>query len=210
MSPLKKGSIFVRIHLCTYLCTRGLIRRLFYLEGECLMELIRLGDKIISRGKIDQTVNKILNYRAKGLSQTEVAQRLSIDRTLVCRLENLGEIRKGCSLAVIGFPVMNKKEVVEALECEGVDLIFIMSEEERWQYIKQKSGVDLFDTILEQIAKVHSYDQVIIIGSNKRIKIFEAVLAKDVLGFEIGESPIQEDKFVVIEELIELVRAVKK
>jgi transcriptional regulator with XRE-family HTH domain len=174
------------------------------------MELIRLGDKIISRGKIDQKVNKILDYRAKGLSQTEVAQRLGIDRTLVCRLENMGEIRKGCSLAVIGFPVLNKKEVVEALENEGVDLIFIMSEEERWQYVKQKSGVDLFDTILEQIANVHSYDQVIIIGSNKRIKIFEAVLAKNVLGFEIGESPIQEDKFVIIEALIELVRAVKK
>jgi transcriptional regulator with XRE-family HTH domain len=174
------------------------------------MELIRLGDKIISRRKIDQAVNKILDYRVKGLSQTEVAQRLGIDRTLVCRLENLGEIRKGRSLAVVGFPVLNKKEVEEALESEGVDLVFIMSEKERWQFVQQKSGVDLFDTIMEQIAKVHSFEQVIVIGSNKRIKIFEDVLAKEVVGFEIGESPIQEDKFVEIVDLIELVRAVKK
>jgi transcriptional regulator with XRE-family HTH domain len=174
------------------------------------MELIRLGDKIISRRKIDQSINKILNLRMKGLTQTEVAQRLGVDRTLVCRLENLGEIRKGRSLAVVGFPILNKKEVVDALEREGVDLIFIMSEEERWQYIKQKNGVDLFDSIMEQIAKVHSFDQVILIGSNKRIKIFEAVLDKEVVGFEIGESPIQEDKFVNIDDLIKLVRAVKE
>ncbi|MEG3072525.1 MAG: hypothetical protein RQM92_18380 [Candidatus Syntrophopropionicum ammoniitolerans] len=45
------------------------------------MELIRLGDKIISRRKIDQVVNKILSLRMKGMSQTEVAQRLEIDRT---------------------------------------------------------------------------------------------------------------------------------
>ncbi|MDD4335711.1 MAG: helix-turn-helix transcriptional regulator [Desulfotomaculaceae bacterium] len=174
------------------------------------MELIRLGDKIISRRKIEQAVNKILNLRMKGLSQTEVAQRLGVDRTLVCRLENLGELRKGRSLAVVGFPILNKKEVEEALEREGIDLVFIMSEKERWQFIKQKSGVALFDSIMEQIAKVHSYDQVIVIGSNQRIKVFEAVLDKEVVGFEIGESPIQEDKIVKIDDLIKLVRAVKK
>ena len=174
------------------------------------MELIRLGDKIISRRKIDQAINKILNLRMKGLTQKEVAQRLGVDRTLVCRLENLGELRKGRSLAVVGFPVLNKKEVEEALEREGVDLVFIMSEKERWQFIKQKSGVDLFDSIMEQIAKVHSYDQVILIGSNKRIKVFKAVLDKEVVGSEIGESPIQEDKIVEIDDLIKLVRAVKE
>ncbi len=174
------------------------------------MELIRLGDKIISRRKIDQAVNKILNLRMKGMSQTEVAQRLGLDRTLVCRLENLGELRKGRSLAVVGFPILNKKEVEEALRLEGVDLVLIMSEEERWQFVKQKSGVALFDSIIEKIAKVQSYDQVIVIGSNKRIKVFEAVLDKEVVGFEIGESPIREDKIVNIDELIRLVRAVKE
>ncbi len=174
------------------------------------MELIRLGDKIVSRRKIDQAVNKILDLRMKGLSQTEVALRLGVDRTLVCRLENLGEIRKGRSLAVIGFPILNKKEVEEALEREGVDLVLIMSEKERWQFVKQKSGVDLFDSIMEQIAKVHSCDQVIVIGSNQRIRVFGAVLDKEVVGFEIGESPIQEDKNVEINDLIRLVRAVKE
>ena len=174
-----------------------------------MLELIRLGEKIISRRKIDKIIGEILSLRAKGLSQTEVATRMGIDRTLVCRLENLGEIRKGHRLAVIGFPVLNKKELQDALEKEGVDFIFLMSEKERWEFIKQKSGIDLFDSTMELIAKAHSFDQVVIIGSNQRIKIFEAVLDKEVVGFEIGESPIQEDKYVEPEKIIELVQAIK-
>ena len=173
------------------------------------MDLIRLGEKIISRRKIDRAVGEILSLRAKGMSQTEVATRLGVDRTLISRLESLGEIRKGRSLAVVGFPVLNMEEVREALEGEGVDHIFLMSEKERWEYLRDKSGITLFDSIMEMIAMVHSYDQVVMIGSNKRIKIIEAVLDKEVVGFEIGESPIQEDKYVEIEKIIELVRAIK-
>ncbi|MCG9968277.1 helix-turn-helix domain-containing protein [Pelotomaculum terephthalicicum JT] len=174
------------------------------------MELIRLGEKIISKRKINQVLNNMLSLRRKGLSQTEVASRLGVDRTLVCRLENLGEIRKGRRLAVFGFPVLNKVEIQEVLEREGVDFIFLMSEEERWEFVKQKSGVDLFDAIMDLIAKAHSFDQVLVLGSNQRIKIFEAVLDKDVVGFEIGESPIQEDKYVDPDELVDLVRAIKE
>ena len=219
--PLEMGHIFLIKFVCTQICAHNKLITGHYNSGNDrggvslflkrdAMELIRLGDKIISRRKIDQTIGEIFNLRAKGLSQTEVAARLGVDRTLVCRLENLGEIRKGRRLAVVGFPILNKKEVEEALEREGVDYVFIMSEEERWDFIKEKSGVHLFDSIMELIAKAHSFDQVIVIGSNQRIKIFEAVLDKEVVGFEIGESPIQEDKFVKVEDLIELVRAVKE
>jgi len=173
------------------------------------MDLLRLGEKIVSRRKIDQTVGEILRLRAEGLSQTEVAGRLGLDRTMVCRLENLGEIRKGRRLALIGFPILNKEELQKALEKEGIDFVFLMSERERWEYIRQKSGIELFDAIMEIIARAHSFDQVIVIGSNQRIKIFEAVLDKAVIGFEIGESPIQEDKYVEVEKVLELIRAVK-
>jgi len=173
------------------------------------LELIRLGEKVISRRKINQIVNDILILRRKGLSQTEVASRLGVDRTLVCRLENLGEVRKGRRLAVFGFPILNKKELQEVLEREGIEFIFLMSENERWEFVKQKSGVDLFDSIMDLIAMAHSFDQVLVIGSNQRIKIIEAVLDKEVVGFEIGESPIQEDKYVDPSAIVELVRAVK-
>ena len=88
------------------------------------MDLIRLGEKIISRRKLNNVINEILGLRAKGLSQTEVASRLGVDRTLVCRLESLGEIRKGRRLAVVGLQVLNKEEVQQALEREGVDFCF--------------------------------------------------------------------------------------
>lgn len=173
------------------------------------MELIRLGEKIISRRKLDSIISEIFSLRAKGLPQTEVASRLGVDRTLVCRLESLGEIRKGRRLAVVGFPILNKDELQRALEQEGVDFIFLLSENERWEFIRQKSGIDLFNSIMEMIAIAHSFDHVIVIGSNKRIKIFEAALDKDVVGFEIGQSPIREDKYVETGKIIELIRAIK-
>lgn len=174
------------------------------------MKLIRLGEKVISRRKIDQFVDKVLSFRAKGMTQTEVASRLGVDRTLVCRLENLGEIRKGRRLAVVGFPVLNKNELRDALEREGVEFVFLMTESERWDFIRQKSGIDLFNSIMELIAKAHSFDQVLVIGSSQRIKIFEAVLDKEVVGYEIGDSPIREDKYVEVSDIIEIVRAIKE
>jgi transcriptional regulator with XRE-family HTH domain len=173
------------------------------------LDLIRLGEKIISRDKIDRAVDEILSLRVKGISQTEVAARVGVDRTLDSRLESLGEVRKGGRLAVVGFSVLNKEEVREALEEEGVDHIFLMTEKERWDFLKDKSGLTLFDTLMDTIAMLHSFDQIIMIGSNKRIKIVEAALDKEVVGFEIGESPIQEDKYVEIEKIIELVRLIK-
>lgn len=173
------------------------------------MDLIRLGEKIISRRKIDRAVSEILSLRAKGMSQIEVAARLGVDRTLVSRLESLGEVRKGRSLAVVGFPILNKEEIRQALEAEGVEHIFLMSEKERWDYLRDKGGLTLFDSIMEMIAMLHSFDQIIMIGSNKRINIVEAVLDKEVIGFEIGESPIREDKYVEREKIVELVRAIK-
>lgn len=174
------------------------------------MDIIRIGEKIISRRKIGQLVGDILELRSDGMSQTEVAHRLGIDRTLVCRLENLGEIRKGRSIAVVGFPVKNKEELQDVLIKEGVDFVFLMTEAERWEFVRQKSGIDLLNSIMELITLAHSFDQVVVIGSNKRIKIFEAALDKNVVGFEIGESPIQEDKYVNPQEIVSLVRAVKQ
>lgn len=174
------------------------------------MDIWRLGDKIISRKKIDGILARMFELRSGGMSQTEVATRLGVDRTLVCRLENLGEIRKGKSLAVFGFPIKNKQDIYELLIREGVDYIFLLTENERWDFIGQKSGLELLNTIMEMIARAHTFDQVVVLGSNKRIKIIEAVLDKEVVGFEIGASPIREDKYVDPEEITRLIRAIKK
>ncbi|MDQ0286206.1 putative XRE-type DNA-binding protein [Desulfofundulus luciae] len=173
------------------------------------MDLIRIGEKIISRRRIDQYVSRMLELRAKGLSQAEVAGRLGVDRTLVSRLESLGEVRKGKRIAVVGFPIKNKEELQSALDKEGVDFVLLMTEAERWDFVRSQSGLELVNTMMELIAGAHAYDQVVVIGSSKRIKIIEAVLDKPVLGYEIGESPIQEDKYVNPDEIVKLIRAVK-
>jgi len=173
------------------------------------LDLIRIGDKVVSRYKIDYAINEILQMRSAGLSQTEVAARLGVDRTLVSRLENLGEVRKGKSVAVIGFPIANRQEIADLLEREGVDFTLLMSESERWEFLRQKSGIELFDFTMELTARAHSFDQIVVIGSDKRIKIIRAALDKEVVGLEIGESPIREDKYVDPNELLAVIRAVK-
>ncbi len=173
------------------------------------MDLIRIGDKVVSRHKIDYIIDEILQMRSSGLSQTEVASRLGIDRTFVSRLENLGEVRKGRSVAVIGFPIANREEIHDLLREEGVDFILLMSESERWDFVRQKSGIELFDYIMELTARAHSFDQIVVIGSDKRIKIIRAALDKEVVGLVIGESPIKEDKYVDPAELRAVIRAVK-
>ena len=73
-----------------------------------------------------------------------------------------------------------------------------MSECERWDYVESKSGIELFNNIMGIISALRKYDVVIILGSNMRIKLIGTLLDKDkeVIGVEIGESPIAEDKYV--------------
>ena len=104
------------------------------------MKFFRIQDKMISREKLMVTITRILELRARGLSQQEVANRLGVDRTFISRLETLGELRKGKTLALIGFPILNKAEIEELAANEGVDLVFLMSEEERNHWASEKPG----------------------------------------------------------------------
>ena len=67
------------------------------------MELVRIGDKVVSVPKIERAVREIIELRSKGISQQEVAEKFNTDRTFVSRLESIGEIRKGKRIAVVGF-----------------------------------------------------------------------------------------------------------
>ena len=82
--------------------------------------LTHIGDKIINRQKVHQAVDAILDMRGRGLSQQDVAKEIGVDRTLISRLETLGEVRKGGLIAVIGFPVKNCEELQSMARQEGV------------------------------------------------------------------------------------------
>lgn len=173
------------------------------------MEVFRIQDKIISWEKIENTLRKALQMRARGLSQQETAARLMIDRTFISRLEGIGEIRKGQSVACVGFPLQNKQEVQDILEKEGVDFILLMNEEERLDFVNRRSGKELLNVLMDLTARMRSYEIVIGIGSDERLKLIEGVLDAQFIGVEIGASPITEDKWVDPKKIRKIMRHIK-
>lgn len=172
-------------------------------------KFFRIGEKLISLEKLDRLIDQILTLRSEGTSQQEVAERFGLDRSFISRLESLGAVRRGSSLAVVGFPVKNKEEIESLLAECGVDFILIMNNEERWRFVEEKSGIDLFNEVMRITAQVRTYDAVIFIGSRQRIKWARALLDKEVIGIDLGESPITEDRYVDPEKLRELITYVK-
>lgn len=173
------------------------------------MKFIRIGDKVLSIDRIHRTVDQILLLRQEGLSQQEVADRLGVDRTLISRLESMGEIRKGPQVALIGFPLANARELTEVAQAGGVDFILLMSEQERWRFVEEKNGAELINHFMSLISRVKEYDTVIFIGSDMRIKLVEAILGPKVISWEIGISPLKEDRWVNPDQLEQLVRQLK-
>lgn len=171
--------------------------------------LARIGDKIINRQKIVDAIDSMILLRQQGMSQQEVANRLGVDRTVVSRLETLGEVRKGGKIALVGFPICNRDELLMVAEEEGIDFVLLLSEKERWSFVEEKSGAELFNEIMQIVARLRTYDTLIFIGSNMRIKLVEALLDKEVIGIQIGESPIAEDKYFDPQELMNVIRHLK-
>ncbi|MEW6624135.1 MAG: transcriptional regulator [Bacillota bacterium] len=168
------------------------------------MDVIRVGDKVLSKRKIYALIDKALEMRASGLSQQEVACAMGLDRPFISRLEKLGEIRKGRKIGVVGFPVANKDQLEAFLIEAGADYVLLMSDEERWRFVKEKQGLELFNEVMEIISRLRMCDIVVFIGSNYRIKLCAALLDKEVVGIELGKSPIEGDKLVDLERIKQL------
>ncbi len=175
------------------------------------MSFVRIGDKIVSREKIDEAIDDILAYRAKGLSQAEVAAQMGLDRTFISRLETLGELRKGGSMALVGFPIGNSEEIKKIASEEGVEFTLVMNDTERWSFARDRSGVDLLNELMALIGNIKKYDKVILIGSDKRLEIMRGLLDRktEVATIVIGRSPMSGDVYVNPESLRETIRNLK-
>ena len=174
------------------------------------MQFIRIGEKLISRAKLDRIIEKILSLRAQGYSQKEVAERLQIERSFISHLESIGQIRRGDRVALIGFPVANKEEVNKLAEEMGIDFTMILNDEERWSYIKDKNGITLFNELLQLIKELQDYKTVVFIGSDMRVETVQSLLEGEVIGLPLGPSPIQKDTVVDIDKLREVLQQVKE
>lgn len=174
------------------------------------MELLRIGDKLVSKRRIAGAVDRILELRMSGHSQQEVADQLRIDRTFISRLEALGEVRKGGRVALIGFPVANVDDVRAAAEAAGVEFVLLLNDQERWDFVTDLPGADLVNRLMDWLSTLKEYDAVIFIASEMRIQAAEAILGPDiVIGYSLGPSPIQGDRAVDVHTLDKIIRDVK-
>ncbi|MGI6235855.1 MAG: transcriptional regulator, partial [Christensenellales bacterium] len=130
------------------------------------MDLIRIGDKLISLSRIESIVQEMLDLRQQGVSQAEVAKKFNTDRTFLSRLEGIGEVRKGRTIALVGFPVKNIEELKQVALQEGVDFSLIMTDRERWDFVYEKSGIELLNEVMGLIYQVRQYEVVIMLGSD--------------------------------------------
>jgi transcriptional regulator with XRE-family HTH domain len=192
--------------VCAHRCEHSYV---CLLRGVGLTNLIRIGDKVVDRDRIDRALDKLFDMRQNGASQAEVAAALGTDRSFVSRLENLGEIRKGERVAVIGFPIGNKEEIEQLAKKAGVDYVWLMNDEERWAYVEDRSGIELLNDVIREISDFNQYDQVIFLGSDFRVRLIEAILGEKVTSVVIGESPIKEDVNIDVAEMISIIKAVR-
>lgn len=174
------------------------------------MDLIRIGDKIISFSKVSEAAREMLTLREQGISQTEVAKKYAIDRSFVSRLESLGEVRKGKTIAMMGFPIKNKAQIEHMAAEEGLDFVWLMTDEERWNFVREKSGIELLNEVMKIMYKLKQFDTVIMLGSDERIRLGRALLDKEVVSVELGKSPITGDVGVDPLELRDTIRKLKK
>ncbi|MCY0900214.1 MAG: transcriptional regulator [Firmicutes bacterium] len=174
------------------------------------MELIRIGEKLISLQKINNMVEEILRARSHGFSQAEVAQQFGLDRAFVSRLETLGELRRGRSIAVIGFPVANKEAVYRICQRRGVDFAWVMTDAERRAFAESRTGVELINEIFQLAQKVRSYDTVILMASNARVRLLSALLdVRAVIPMILGETPLNRDVTVDVNVLESIIKEVE-
>lgn len=174
------------------------------------MDLIRIGDKLISVSRIENIIQEMLDLRQQGVSQAEVAKKFNTDRTFLSRLESLGEIRKGKTIAIVGFPVKNTEELKQLAFQEGVDFSLLMTDKERWDFVYEKSGIELLNEVMGLIYQVRQYDVVILLGSDQRLRLFKALLDKEVISIDIGKSPMTEDVYVDPQNLRNIIKMTKK
>lgn len=160
------------------------------------MEFVRIGDKLINLQKIDKTVRQILQLRSSGMSQQEVAVKLQLDRSFISRLESLGNVRRGGKMGIMAFPVSNTGELLALADRYGIEKKLILSNQERWQFIQDKSGIDFLHALIKIIEEMRQCDTVLVFCSSKWNQLAAALLDNEVYTMEIGKSPINKDIYL--------------
>ncbi len=149
------------------------------------MELIRIGEKIISRDRLLKLVSEILHRRSRGATQQEVASVLGVERSFVSHLEGLGEIRRGRRIALIGLSAENRTQIEEIAREYAVDFIFLPDEDHGHFTLSGENPIELFNQVLEILTKLKEFDLVILLTPDKGLSLLEKVLGKEVVSISL-------------------------
>lgn len=158
--------------------------------------IVRIGEKLISIDRAGRLLERVLELRARGLSQQEVARRLSLDRSFISRLETIGEVRRGKRVAAIGFPVGNKEELESACQDLGVEFYWFLSNRERWELVSDRQALDFFNQILELITRLRDYEVLVLATSEKWHRLADVLLDCQIIYIDLGPTPVREDRRV--------------
>ena len=164
------------------------------------MKLYRIGDKVVSEDKLHDAIAAILDDRAAGATQEDVARSHRVQRSFVSFLETLGEVRRGNRVALVAFPVANAEEVRDLAARHALDLVLVLSQEER-EAVESGDATHIFNTLLETIATLRDFDTLVLMASDWRIATMEKILGTEVVGIELGPSPLRSAVTVDLAEL---------
>lgn len=171
------------------------------------MRFYRIGDKVVSRERLLEAIDAILEDRQAGATQEEAARHAEVQRSFVSFLETLGEVRRGARVALVAFPVANCEEVRAVADRHAVDFSLVVSQAER-ESIEHGDASAVFNRLLETLAVLRDFDTVVLLASDLRISTIEKILGGEIVGMPIGQSPLREDVTVDIEELDDVLAAV--
>jgi hypothetical protein len=171
------------------------------------VRLYRIGDKVVSREKLIDAIGEILADREGGATQEEAARTHGVQRSFISFLESLGEVRRGPRIALVAFPVANAQEVTALAEEMAVDFVLVFSQEQR-ESIESGSATDAFNRLLETLATLRDHDVIILMASDWRVELIERILGREVVGVELGQTPLREDVTVDLDDLRALLEGV--
>ncbi len=169
--------------------------------------MYRIGEKVVSRAKLLDAIDAILEDREAGATQEEAARHAEVQRSFVSFLETLGEVRRGPRVALVAFPVANCAEVQELASRHALDFVLVVSQAER-ESIESGDATQVFNQLLETLAALRDFDTVVLVASDWRVKTIEKILGTEVVGMQLGHSPLREDKQVDLVELDALLTSV--
>lgn len=170
------------------------------------MKLYRIGGKVVSGEKLSRVLDEILELRVSGATQEEAAVSGGVPRTFVSYLEKLGSVRKGAKIALIAFPVSNREATLALAEKYGIELALVFSQSER-EHVGDGSAASLFNSMIDTLAELKNFDTAVVAASDYRIGTFHDVLDCEVVGLELGPTPIKEDVEIDLDELEAIFKA---